>query len=833
MTKVKEKSKKEFNIYAGISSFDQDALENELMLCKELGFDADKLRKFNYNPLQLSEIRKGLSDKLDVRKYLDPKLSWLEMEEIRLELFQGIDMTSYRKDGFDVQQLFQIRKGLNANLDVSTFAKKEYLAEQMREIRKGLVFSPDFPVIFYLDPAFDYLQMREIRKGLEASLDVSSYAYVDMPYMKMRVIRESAQDGLIFDEKKIHTFNYGILDQLHKAYVNNIDISKYVAHRYDAEQLEEISECLNKDIKIDKYISPDMRSDAIREIRLGIENGVPVEQYANVAYNWQQMRELRLGLEHQIDITPYAKPLYWADQMHEIRLGLEDGIDVSMYSSFMYTAKDMHKKRERILSGEYLEDLTFDDDDDENTTTKEENILSFMVSNKNMFLSFTKNNMLCYFTLPPKIKKEFYTAEIIVKFLHRCGIKKGIDASVIAQIIKDPTPGHEYLIAAGREPMDGTDGYYEYFFDMEKENILAENEYGEADFSNIDSINRVNVGDLLAKYHKATAGIDGYDVYGKPFVSKKGKEKPIIKGDGFMILNDRVSYVAKFTGALSFFDGNLYVQKIKVYSDVKLTDRIIRYDGTVIVTGDVFSGSEIHATGDIIISGHMESSILTSGGNIIIKGGATCPVRGGIEAKGNVIGKYFESTTIKAKNITANSFVNCTLFAEEYIKALGKDGVVYGGTIQAEFGFEANNVGSKAGAKTIISLGVVGNLLIEYNTMKNDINRELEELKTLTKERDRLLEVGAVNRELMQWKIRINAAVGMKEHSVATLQERKASMEETINKGMHAKAIIKNFLYQGVIFVICGVTHKVESDRNAIGGLSIGVDGKRENIVIL
>ncbi len=824
-------SKKEFNIYSGINSFDDDALENELSLIEELGFDSAKLRKYGYNPLQLSEIRKGLADKLDVRKYLNPKMSWLEMEEIRLELYQGIDMSPYRKEGFDVQQIFQIRKGLNSNIDVSVFAKKDYLAEQMREIRKGLVNSSDFPIIFYMDPAFDHLQMREIRKGLEKNIDVSMYAYVDMPYMKMRVIRESAEDGLVFDQKKINTYNYGILDQLHKAFVDNIDISKYVEKRFDAEQLEQISICLNHDIKIDKYISVDMRSDAIREIRLGIESGVNVEQYADASYNWQQMQELRLGLEHQIDITPYAKPLYWANQMHEIRLGLEDGIDVSMYSSLMYTAKDMHRIRERIVSGEYLSDITFDDVDDGDISSKEESIIDFMTSNKNMFLSLTKNNMICHFTLPPKVNKEIYTAQVIVKFLHKAGIRKGVDPSVIAQIVKGPIPGHEYLIAAGKEPVDGTDGYYEYFFDTEKTSSLEENDSGDVDFSTIDSIVRVNVGDILAKYHKATAGTDGYDVYGKAFISKKGKEKPIIKGEGFMIMNDRVSYVAKYTGALSYIDGELFVQKIKIHNEVKVSDKTIRYDGTILVTGDVLSGSEIHATGDIIISGHMESAFLYSGGNIIIKGGSTCPIRGGIEAKGNVIGKYFEGLTIKAKNIIANSFVNCTLFATEYIKALGKDGVVYGGTIQAEFGFESNNVGSKAGSRTIVSLGVVGNLLFEYNTLKNDINREAEELKTLTKERDRLLEVGAINRELMQWKIRINAAVGMKEHSIKELQDKKALMEDTISKGMHAKAIIKNYLYQGVIFVICGVTYKVDSQRS--GKLSIGVDANRENIVIL
>ena len=823
-----------FKVYNGLTSFDDDSFEKELTKCESLGLKAEVLRKYNFNALQLAEIRKGLEAGIDVKKYLNPKLSWLEMEEMRLEAIQGIDMTSYREQNFSSSQIYQIRRGIYENVDVSLYAKKEFLAEQMKQIRKGLVFSKDFPVIFYLDPEFDFLQMREIRKGLEAQIDVADYAHVDIPYLKMRVVRESAEDGFFLTEEQIKNYSYGILDQLHKAFIDGVDLSDYIAQKYDSDQLEEIRSALVENLPIDDYISPDIRSDAIHEIRLGIENGVIVDQYANVAFNWQQMREMRLGLEHGIDITPLCQPLYWADQMHELRLGLEEGIDISKYSSMMYTAKDMRRVRQQLMLGTFVDkaDATLKSKEPAAKSSKEE-VLLYMLEHKDDFISFTHERMLCWFKPidVPQIKE--YTEDIIMSFLTKCGISFGINRQEIKRIAKEGKTGKEQLVASGIDAVNGNDGYYEYFFDLPKECELSENEDGTADFSNLDSLIKINVGDVIAKYHRSTLGTDGFDVFGKKLFAKKGREIPMLKGAGFMVLNDKVTYVSRYTGALSMHDGNIFIKKILVMSEVKITDKVVRYDGTVFITGDVNSGSEIRASGDIVISGHMESSLLVSGGNVSIKGGATCPVRGGIDAKGNVSAKFLEGVKVNAMNVYANSFVNCNILAKGIVKTFGKDGVIYGGTTQSFLGIETANLGSKGGAKTIVSLGAVDNLYADHMQRKKELERDNEELQTLETEKIRLNELGVKNREMLQWKIRISAAVDVKKKMINERIAEIKAIEETLNKSAKATASISNHIYAGVIFVIGGVIHKIDQDKPLYSTTTVRVDGKRENIIIV
>ena len=70
--------------------------------------------------------------------------------------------------------------------------------------------------------------MREIRKGLQAGIDISNYAMLSMPYLKMRAIRKSAEDGLYFDDSEMARYNAGVLEQIHQAYLDKVDISEYV-----------------------------------------------------------------------------------------------------------------------------------------------------------------------------------------------------------------------------------------------------------------------------------------------------------------------------------------------------------------------------------------------------------------------------------------------------------------------------------------------------------------------------------------------------------------------------------------------------------------------------
>lgn len=823
--------------YSGLDVFGGNSYEKELQLCKEVGANVEKLKALKFNTLQLAEIRKGIVDKVDVSKYMNPALSWSAMEEMRLEMHQGIDMSEYRAKGFDTLQLAQIRQGLLNGVDVSAYAKKEYFADQMREIRLGLTKDTEVPIIFYQDPSFDALQMREIRKGLQNGVDVSKYARVGIPYMKMRAIRESAEDGLNFEEDTIGRYNAGILDQMHKAFLDQVDIKKYINDRFDAEQLEQVRLSLVQRLPIDQFNIGEMRGDAIREVRLGLEEGIDVKLYADAAYGWQQMQEMRLGLEHQIDITPYCKPLYQADQMREIRFGIEEGLDISKFSSMMYTARDMRRIREKMLLGEFEKDgkisaVPSDLSPKGANISPEDAFVNDMIIHRDTYIAFEENNMMCFLSLPQRMDGKKYTEEILTKFLAKMRVVYGIDKEKIKQLAAEKGPVIREIVATGKEVVQGTNGYYKFFFDTEKNSEPEILRDGSADLSNLLQLQQVKVGDKIAEYQRATKGSDGFNVFGQMVKAVPGKEIPILKGTGFMIMTDRISYVAAYSGAISMEDGKVEIKKLLVTAEVKITDKKIKYDGTLYVKGDVMSGSEIDVTGDVYIGGHMESSEVIAGGNVIIQGGVTCPVRGGVTAGGDVSAKYFEGASISGTNVSGNYFINCKVDARGLVKTYGRIGMIYGGTINSLYGIETATVGNKTGAKTIINLGVNSNILNQYNTLKKGLSREEEQLATLDKEKERLKEVGGGNRELIQWKVKINAAVATKEARIKEIKEDMAKLEDKMGRGSKADAVVTEVAYANTIFVICGIIHRIELDIRTYDKMVIKLDAKRENVVV-
>jgi uncharacterized protein (DUF342 family) len=465
--------------------------------------------------------------------------------------------------------------------------------------------------------------------------------------------------------------------------------------------------------------------------------------------------------------------------------------------------------------------------------SEEDAFVNEMLEHRDTYLNFEEGNMMCFLTLPERMDGRKYTEEIILKFLKKAKVIYGVDKQAIKKLGQEGKPVIRSLVAVGLEVVNGQNGYYEYFFDTTEEpepEILRD---GTADLEKMKCLQPVKVGDRIALYHRATRGTDGYDVFGNYIKAIPGKEIPILKGTGFMIMNDRVSYVATYTGAIRMVNGRVEITKLMVVQEVKITDKKIKYDGTVFVVGDVFSGSEIEATGDVLIGGHMESSSIISGGNVIIKGGCTCPLRGGVEAKGDVSAKYFEGAVVKGRNITANFFINCEVQATGMLKTYGRAGIIYGGSANSLYGMEVAHLGNKSGVKTIVNIGVNNQILTQYNAICKDLSREEDELNALESEKLRLQELGAGDKRIMQWKIKINAAVSSKELHLKQMREKKEALEAEINKGRGARVKVTEVVYAGTFFIIAGIKLKIEEDRKAYGNLTFKADIESESIVAI
>lgn len=738
---------------------------------------------------QLEEIRLGLESGIDISSYADSDIPWFQMEEIRLGLEHGIDIRRYLQEGFDWMQLSEIRLGIEHGVDISTYAKQEYLSQQMYEIRVGLENKID--VSRYLNPSYDWFQMEEIRKGLERGDNIEVYANERYDSMTMRQIRKAMEKGIDLLPYVEKGYGAELLIQIRRCLAEKLEPEEFLEKGYNAAQLEQIRTAFEKKIVIAPYLSADMTGNQLEEIIKGMEVGIEVSVYAKSKFSWQQMRELRLGLENRINAASYSDPLFSWQQMQEIRLGLQSGYDVSGYAEVKYSAAEMRKLRENLMQ------------DEEN-----ESLLSANLVNADFapsFVTISDDGMEAVLDLAVPDGNRKYTEQDILDILKAQGVTLGIDRDIINAILTQELYGRKIVVARGQKAVPGSDGQYEFLFKTElptKPKILED---GSVDYMHMEYFEQVKQGQKLAVYVPATLGKGGYTVSGKIMVARKGKEKPVLRGEGFTLAEDKCTYLSKLNGKVEIQGYRMLVSKLHVIDgDVTYTTGNISFEGDLIVKGCVRSGVTLQAGGNLEIEGNVESANLISNGDILVKEGVQAGGVGFIRAKGAVTGKFFESVKIEAEqDIRANYILNCDIATKRKVIVSGRKGILAGGVTRAIQGIEVFDIGNAAQLGTTVEIGLTKKFFEQYNEIEKSIIKAQSETKVF-KEGLQKFEKTYTSEQLAEIFVydKIKMAYEMKTEELEESLAKKAKLEEEMDRMSQAKVVVKGKAYAGTHIII-------------------------------
>ena len=229
-------------------------------------------------------------------------------------------------------------------------------------------------------------------------------------------------------------------------------------------------------------------------------------------------------------------------------------------------------------------------------------------------IRITFDEMEAYMLLPEPEQGTGYTDSQIRQEMAARGITTGIDEQRISDMLEGHTYNAELLVAQGKKPVDGTDGYYEYKFDTNfdgKPKLLPD---GSVDYWSVHSIESVTAGQVIAVYHPAVSGEDGMSVKGRLVPAKHGREQMPLKGKGFDRMDDEVTYTASMDGKIEMQNDRIVVLPVhEVSGNAELAEGNIDFRGDIVIHGNVESGVNIRATGSITIDGVAEACMLEAG----------------------------------------------------------------------------------------------------------------------------------------------------------------------------------------------------------------------------
>ena len=342
------------------------------------------------------------------------------------------------------------------------------------------------------------------------------------------------------------------------------------------------------------------------------------------------------------------------------------------------------------------------------------------------------------------------------------GIMTGIQKDRLELALQDEVGMKWFRIAQGTPPVHGTDGVLtENYPHTAGTPQLIEDEKGNVDFHELNWLIKINNGDEICRFTRATKGVDGKSVFGKAVKARNGKEVKLPDGKNTVVEEAEGRVLSEADGLLSYRNGKFHVAELlEIRGDVATATGNIDAQCDVLIHGSILSGYTVKSLGNIIVKGMVDRSTVIAGKDVYIAYGMAGGGTGTLDAGGTVRCKYLENVNVRATgDVITGSIVNSHVSCDRSIFVNIGRGAIIGGRLLAMDKIEAKIIGNRAHGNTILLIEpsvhfqeIKMQLGIEYANISANPEREEEKKRkdTLKKlieemeEREKLVKNGQI-----------------------------------------------------------------------------------------
>jgi uncharacterized protein len=356
------------------------------------------------------------------------------------------------------------------------------------------------------------------------------------------------------------------------------------------------------------------------------------------------------------------------------------------------------------------------------------------------------------------------SAESMIAFLKNNGVIHGILEEVLSEFDLNPRYDASILVAEGTTAREGANAKISYNFDFERTEIKLKEKNGRVDFREMNLIQNVVEGQILAKKTSAERGSAGRTVTGKLLPAKDGKDCDIGIGKNVVLDDDGMSARSTINGQVMLVSDKINVEPIYVVpGDVNLkSGGNVIFLGTVFVKGSVDDGFKVKASGNIEVLGNVGKADLDAEGDIIVHQGITGKSGGSIHAGKSTWAKFIENAHVESGEfvVASDGIINSQVVANKKIVCQGKRATIVGGKLRAAEEIHAKTLGSVAGSETILEVG--------YDPRSKERLAGLED------------KVGAFEEELEEINLNIHTLANIKKAKRTLPEEKQTFLKELI-----------------------------------------------------
>ncbi len=351
----------------------------------------------------------------------------------------------------------------------------------------------------------------------------------------------------------------------------------------------------------------------------------------------------------------------------------------------------------------------------------------------------TEDEMKCFVHfVPPKYSGRHMEIDDVLPSLKSNGVVAGIKEDVIVKYLEHMEYSTPLLAAEGTPPRHGRDSYVDYKVRIDKSIVSFEEdkETKKVDFKDLDLLENVVVGQVLAVKVPAQDGIPGRTVTNRVIAAKTGKDIQIRHGKGTILSEDGNELTAEINGQVVFQSGRLSVEPVyTVRGDVSLETGNIVFLGSVVIGGSVQDNFTVKAAGNIEVRGSVQKAFLEAEGDILVMQGIVGRDEARIEStSGSIFTKFVQGATLIAENdvVVSEGILHSNIDAGARVLCGGRKARIVGGQIRAGEEVNARFIGADAATKTEIRVGInpkVHQQLVELDKVKHEVETELDAMK--------------------------------------------------------------------------------------------------------
>jgi uncharacterized protein (DUF342 family) len=395
------------------------------------------------------------------------------------------------------------------------------------------------------------------------------------------------------------------------------------------------------------------------------------------------------------------------------------------------------------------------------------------------------------------------------------------------------------LAAEGQKAQPGQNADIDYKVKINKGNIIfGEDDQGNVDFRNLQLVENVTAGQVLAVKIPADRGVIGISVTNKTTPVKPGKDIQMKFGKGVMISNDGMELTAAINGQVVFKKNILSIEDLHVVpGDVGPQTGNINFLGSVIINGSVLDNYSVKASGNIEVKGTVQKAFLESEADIIIGQGISGRNEAVIEStNGSIFAKFIQNANVMAAyNVfSPEGILHSNVDAGGKIISLGKRAKIIGGVYRAANEVNVKFIGGEGGTQTEVWVGVSPKILNKQNSVEKEgeklridldgITKDISSMNTLKRTKKFAEEKETQLQELVDQQISINEQI----------EENKKEMEEIHNviEGLDniGKICVERKITVGVSIFIRGSCKKIDIEFNNVKFIQSFQKQKMKNI---